>query len=38
MAAEAEFDVTVVNDNVEHAAEELVGLLGSRLFTSQPLH
>jgi guanylate kinase len=38
MASEAEFDVTVVNDNVEHAAEELVGLLGSRLFTSQPLH
>ena len=38
MAAEAEFDVTVVNDNVEHAAEELVSLLGSRLFTSQPLH
>ena len=29
LAAEAEFDVTVVNDSVEHAAEELVGLLGS---------
>jgi guanylate kinase len=38
MAAEAEFDVTVVNDNVQHAAEELVSLLGSRLFTTQPLH
>jgi guanylate kinase len=38
MAAEAEFDVTVVNDSVDHAAEELVSLLGSRLFTNQPLH
>jgi guanylate kinase len=28
LAAEAEFDVTVVNDSVEHAADELVGLLG----------
>jgi guanylate kinase len=35
MAAEAEFDVTVVNDSVEHAAEELVRLLGSRLFSGQ---
>lgn len=31
LAAESEFDVTVVNDFVERAAEELVGLLGSRL-------
>jgi guanylate kinase len=29
LAAEAEFDVTVVNDFVERAADELVGLLGS---------
>ena len=29
MAAEKEFDVTVVNDFVERAADELVGLLGS---------
>jgi guanylate kinase len=29
MAAEREFDVTVVNDYVERAAEELVSLLGS---------
>jgi len=29
LAAEPEFDVTVVNDNVERAADELVGLLGS---------
>jgi guanylate kinase len=29
LAAEAEFDVTVVNDYVERAADELVGLLGS---------
>jgi guanylate kinase len=35
MAAEAEFDVTIVNDSVERAAEQLVGLLGSPLF---PLH
>ena len=38
MAAEAEFDVTVVNDSVDHAAEELVSLLGSRLFTNLPQH
>jgi guanylate kinase len=31
LAAEAEFHVTIVNDNVERAADELVGLLGSRL-------
>jgi guanylate kinase len=37
MAAESEFDVTVVNDSVERAADELVGLLGSRLFTNQSL-
>ncbi len=29
LAAEAEFDYTVVNDFVERAADELVGLLGS---------
>ena len=29
LAAEPEFDVTVVNDNVVRAADELVGLLGS---------
>jgi guanylate kinase len=28
LAAETEFDVTVVNDSVERAADELVGLLG----------
>jgi guanylate kinase len=38
MAAESEFDVTIVNDSVERAADELVGLLGSRLFSNQPLH
>jgi len=37
LAAESEFDMTVVNDSVERAADELVGLLGSRLFTNQPL-
>jgi guanylate kinase len=31
LAAEPEFDVTIVNDFVERAADELVGLLGSRL-------
>jgi guanylate kinase len=34
LAAEPEFDVTVVNDFVERAADELVGLLGSPLLTS----
>jgi guanylate kinase len=29
LAAESEFDVTIVNDFVERAADELVGLLGS---------
>ena len=29
LAAEKEFDITVVNDSIERAAEELVGLLGS---------
>jgi guanylate kinase len=29
MAAQPEFDVTIVNDSVERAAKELVGLLGS---------
>ncbi|MDG4766488.1 guanylate kinase [Solwaraspora sp. WMMD406] len=33
LAAEHEFDVTVVNDQVERAAAELVGLLGSSLLT-----
>jgi guanylate kinase len=37
LAAEREFDVTVVNDSVERAADELVRLLGSRLSAS-PLH
>ncbi|MBX6354368.1 MAG: guanylate kinase [Micromonosporaceae bacterium] len=36
LAAEPEFDVTVVNDYVERAADELVGLLGSPLLT--PAH
>ena len=37
MAAEKEFDRTVVNDFVERAAEELVGLLGSLSLTpAQP--
>ena len=33
LAAEKEFDRTVVNDFVERAAEELVGLLGSSFLT-----
>jgi guanylate kinase len=33
MAAQVEFDSTIVNDSVERAAEELVGLLGSPLRT-----
>ena len=33
LAAENEFDVTVVNDFVERAADELVGLLGSSFLT-----
>jgi guanylate kinase len=37
LAAEREFDVTIVNDSVDRAADELVSLLGSRLFTNQPL-
>jgi guanylate kinase len=37
LAAEREFDVTVVNDYVERAAEELVGLLGCSFLTpAQP--
>ena len=37
MAAEKEFDRTVVNDFVERAADELVGLLGSSFLTpAQP--
>jgi guanylate kinase len=39
LAAEKEFDRTVVNDFVERAAEELVGLLGSSfLIPAQPHH
>jgi guanylate kinase len=34
LAAESEFDVTVVNDHIERAADELVGLLGSPALTS----
>ncbi len=33
LASEPEFDVTIVNDYVERAADELVGLLGSPLLT-----
>jgi len=33
MAAESEFDLTIVNASVERAADELVRLLGSRLST-----
>ena len=29
LAAETEFDLTVINDSIERAADELVGLLGS---------
>jgi guanylate kinase len=37
MAAEREFDMTVVNDHVERAADELIGLLGSTSLTpAQP--
>ena len=36
LAAEPEFDHTIVNDYVERAAEELVGLLGSPMLT--PAH
>jgi len=36
MAAEPEFDVTVVNDYVERAADELVTLFGSRLRRHSP--
>jgi guanylate kinase len=32
MAAAAEFDEVIVNDSIEHAADELVGLLGSPAF------
>ncbi|MFV2020864.1 guanylate kinase [Micromonospora sp. LOL_023] len=39
LAAEQEFDVTVVNDQVERAAAELVGLLGSSfLAPAHPQH
>jgi guanylate kinase len=34
LAAESEFDVTVVNDYLERAADELVGLLGSPALAS----
>jgi guanylate kinase len=36
LAAEAEFDVTVVNDSVEHAADELLRLLSLPVIT--PTH
>ena len=36
LAAEKEFDRTVINDYVERAADELVGLLGSLSLTSAP--
>jgi guanylate kinase len=36
LAAESEFDVTVVNDSVEHAADELLGLFSSPVST--PTH
>jgi len=36
LAAECEFDKTVINDSVERAADELVGLLGSPLWTPTP--
>jgi guanylate kinase len=35
LAAEKEFDVTVVNDYLERAASELVGLLGSPVLASR---
>jgi guanylate kinase len=38
MAAEKEFDRTVVNDFVERAASELVGLLGSLYLTPAQPH
>jgi guanylate kinase len=39
LAAESEFDVTIVNDFVERAAAELVGLLGSPVLTpAHPRH
>jgi guanylate kinase len=37
LAAEAEFDVTVVNDSIEHASEELLGLLGCLPIVSNTL-
>lgn len=36
LAAEAEFDVTVVNDSVERAADELLELLGCLPLTPKP--
>ena len=38
LAAEKEFDTTIVNDSVERAASELVGLLGSPFLTSVTHH
>jgi guanylate kinase len=35
LAAEKEFDVTIVNDYVERAADELVGLLGSPVLATR---
>jgi guanylate kinase len=37
LAAESEFDTTVVNDSIEHAADQLLGLLGC-LPLSSPKH
>ncbi len=36
LAAEKEFDVTIVNDYLERAADELVGLLGSPVLATRP--
>ncbi|HEY3006525.1 MAG TPA: guanylate kinase [Micromonosporaceae bacterium] len=38
LTAEPEFDVAIVNDYVERAADELVGLLGSSLTPAHPRH
>ena len=35
LAAEKEFDVTIINDYLERAADELVGLLGSPILASR---
>lgn len=38
LGAEGEFDVTVVNDHLERAAHELIGLLGSSVLTAARHH